>query len=171
MNQFLILSLIIPTLILFPLVLDQEAQAFKLFDQEIVIAVVFVKTEFTNLESLFDDLDDGLIEQNIHDEFLPIAVGQWNFDPSNLADPNNDIISDWSLSINHDTGIHELIVNPIILEINLPQGTNFPTIKDVLIDEGRNIITSKLTNYGVSGEITWTLSYDGETVEVNETLP
>jgi len=161
----------IPSLILLPIVLDQEAQAFKLFDQEINIQVIFTKTEFTNLESLYDDLDSGLIETNIHDELSPIAIGQWNFNPNDLTDPTNDIVSDWFVSVNHDTGVHKLVVDPVITEINLPQGTNFATINDVLVDEGRNILTSQLTNYNVTGEITWTLSYDGETVVVNETLP
>lgn len=169
-RQLMLMSMVIPSLLILPLAVD-NAHALKFFNQEINIEVEFTKTEFTNLESLLDDLDSGLVESNIHDEFSQIAVGTWNWDPLDPANPDNSIISDWSLSVNHDTGVHKLLVDPIVKEVNLPQGQNFASFRDVLVDEGRNIITSQLTNYGVSGDITWRLHYDGETLVVNETLP
>ncbi len=117
--------------------MSTNAFAFKITDTEIQIEVHFNKTDFTQLDTLFNDLDDGLIEENIHDEFSPIAVGQWNFNPEDLTDPTNDIISNWGININHLTGLHRLTINPTIIEINLPQGTNYPNIQDQLINEGR----------------------------------
>ncbi len=159
-NNFIILALIIPTLLVFPYLMSTNAFAFKITDTEIQIEVHFNKTDFTNLDTLFNDLDDGLIEENIHDEFSPIAVGQWNFNPEDLNDPTNDIVSDWNININHLTGLHKLLINPTIIEINLPQGTNYPSIQDQLVNEGRGIITDKLTNYGIT-EFKWFLFFEG----------
>ncbi len=139
--------------------MSTNAFAFKITDTEIQIEVHFNKTEFTQLDALFNDLDDGLIEANIHDEFSPIAVGQWNVD---------DIISDWNININHLTGLHRLLINPTIIEINLPQGTNYPDIQDQLVNEGRNIITTKLQDYGID-KFKWFLFYEGGVIIEEET--
>ena len=158
-NNFIILSLIIPALLVFPYLMSENAFAFKITDTEIQIEVHFNKTDFTQLNALFNDLDDGLIEENIHDEFSPIAVGQWDID---------DIESDWSININHLTGLHKLLIDPTILEINLPQGVNYPSIQDQLVDEGRGIITDKLTNYGITS-FKWFLFYEGGLIIEEET--
>ena len=153
----------IPSLLVLPYMLEQNAEAYKLFDKEIVVGVEFYKTDIQNpdLDKLIDDLEDGMVEHNIHTVLAPVAVGSWTID---------HIVSDWGLSINHDSGLHKLRVDPLITEINIANGVKFPPIHDVLVDDGREIITTKLQNYGVF-EYTWFLYYDGGLVIEEEVSP
>jgi len=160
-RQFLVLSVIITSLLLVPIA-SQNASAFKVTNQPIYLKVTFTQLDTTSLEALYDDLDDGLIEQNVYDVLSPVAVGQWS--PS-------DIVADWGVSVNHNTGVHVLFVDPVITEINVANGVNFATINDTLVDDGRNIVTTKLANYGVHGLVTWELEYDGGLIVEQEILP
>lgn len=162
-RQLLIMSVVIPSLLVIPFSLS-DAHALKFTNQEIKIGVEFYKQgqpAELNLAALLTDLDDGLVKNNIVDEFSTIAIGQWG--PQYVVD-------DWSLSINHDTGLHKLTVDPVVTEINLPQGQNFATFEDILIDEGRTLLTTKLSNYGITS-FTWYLYYNGGLIIEEEQLP
>jgi hypothetical protein len=151
MNKLLLLSVIIPSLLILPYLLADEAYAYKLTDKEIKIEVFFTKTTETDLASMYADFDSGLIESNMFDVLDPVSVGQ--FDVS-------DIVADWGISINFDTGVHFLQINPVIAEINVNNGVNQATIVDVMVDDGRNQVRSWLQNYGIT-EYTWYLYYEG----------
>ncbi len=128
-----------------------------------MVGVHFFKTDIQtpDLDALFTDLDDGMVEHNIHSILAPVAVGSWTID---------DIVSDWNISINHRSGLHKLTIDPLIKEINIANGVNFPTIHDMLVDDGREKINTKLQDYGVF-EYTWFLYYDGGLAIEEEVSP
>lgn len=171
MNKIILIALLIPALITFPILL-QSADAFKLTNYDIRIEVDFNNNNDTAKELFFADLDSGLIAQNIYDVFEPIAVGQWNFNQNDLSDPSNDIIDDWQAKIitTSDTSIRNshVVIKPTIVEINTPQGVNKATIQDQLVNEGVDQIRAWLQKYDIT-EYLWTLHYDGGIQIVEET--
>ena len=165
MNNFILIAFLIPSLFLLPYLLTDEAYAYKLTDKEIKIEVQFYKTDNTDLPAMFSDFDSGLIEQNIFDVIDPVTVGQFAL---------SDIVADWDIRINLDTGLHTLRINPKIIEVNIANGVPQPTIIDALVNDGRDQIRTWLTNYGITS-YTWYLYYDGSTTptiidESNEDL-
>ena len=151
MNKILFIAVLIPSLLILPYMLSEDAYAYKLTNKEIKIEVVFVKTTATDLQSMYADFDSGLVESNMFDVLSPIAVGQFAV---------TDIVSDWNININFDTGVHKLQINPVITEINVNNGVNQATIVDVMVDDGRNQVRQWLTNYGIT-DYTWYLYYEG----------
>ncbi len=173
-TQLLILAAIIPSLIIFPILL-QNADAFKLTNYEIKIEVEFFNHNQTNTNSLVSAIDNGLMEEIIFDIMLPIKVGQWSLD---------DIVADNSLSSSNFPKFHNttlvngtsvtivtntlLTINPVILEINTAQGANKATIQDQIVDDSRIQIRNMLQSFDINSYI-WKLSYDGGILEVAET--
>ncbi len=151
MNKILFIAVLIPSLLILPYMLSEDAYAYKLTNKEIKIEVVFVKTTATDLQSMYADFDSGLVESNMFDVLSPVAVGQFAV---------TDIVSDWNININFDTGVHKLQVNPVITEINVNNGVSQATIVDVMVDDGRNQVRQWLTNYGIT-DYTWYLYYEG----------
>lgn len=161
MNKTILLSLLIPSLIILPYLLADEAYAYKLTDKEIKIEVFFVKDSSTDLPLMISDFESGLIEQNMYDVLEPVSVGQ--FTPS-------DIIADWKITIEGATQIHHLTIDPKIIEINISNGVPQPTIIDALINDGRDQIRTWLINYGIT-DYTWYLFFDGGLQILEESLP
>ena len=124
MNK-LILGIVVAGLIVTPIAI-QSALAFKETNFEIRVNVDFERTEQTDIDSLVNDLDQGLFEDSIFETLDPIALGQ--FGPE-------DIVADWSLGVNPN-GQSNLEVNPVITEINTAQGVNKATIQDQLVNGG-----------------------------------
>jgi len=158
MNKMLLIAMLIPSLLILPYLLTDEAYAYKLTNKEIKIEVFFTKTTETDLVSMFADFESGLIEQNIYTVLSQVAVGQWN--PS-------DVIADWNLNINYDTGVHKLQINPVIREINVNNGVNQATIVSQMIDDERTQVRAWLQDYGIT-DYTWHLYYEGGLLIVDE---
>lgn len=157
MNKLLFIAVLIPSLLILPYLLSEEAYAYKLTNKEIKIEVFFVKDSSTNLPLLISDFESGIIEEGMYDTLLPVSVGQ--FDPS-------AIVADWDVNIIDDNN-YKLTVNPIITEINISNGVSQPTIIGALIDDGRNQIRQWLINYGIS-DYTWYLYYEGGLIVIEE---
>lgn len=173
MNKVIFLSLILPALLMFPVVL-QNADAFKLTNYEIKLEVLFFNHNQTNTSSLISSIDSGVMEEIIFDAMEPIAVGQWNLD---------DIIADNSFSHQSPTFHNVVLVNgssativtdskivvdPVIIEINTAQGANKATVQDQIIDDTQTQIRDMLQSHGIESYI-WTLGYDGGEITVAET--
>lgn len=164
MDKIIIIALLIPSLFIFPILL-QHADAFKLTNYEVKVEVFFHNENFvTDLPGMISDFDSGIIEQNMYDNVLePIAVGQ--FGPEY-------IVSDWSLQIgtSSDTSVKnsKFEYNPVITEINTAQGVTKATIQDQMVNDFRDQIRSWLSKYQIDNYL-WKLYYDGGVQIVEET--
>lgn len=157
--NILVIAVLIPALMFLPFLLSEEAYAYKLTDKEIKIEVYFYRDVNTNIPQMIADFDSGLIEQNIFTVIEPVAVGQFTID---------DIIADWDLIIDFDTGLYKLNINPKIIEVNISNGVPQPTIIDALVNDGRDQVKQWLTNYGIT-RYDWYLYYDGGLQIIDET--
>jgi hypothetical protein len=164
MNNRLLIAFLIPSLIILPYLLVDNAEAFKLTNYEIRLEVDFQNDEFTtNLPQLIVDLDSGVIEDDIFTIFDQVAVGQFTPD---------SIIADWNINIgspNQGKNSH-LVYNPVITEINTAQGVNKATIQDQIVNNMKSQVTSWLNNYGITS-YSWKLFYDGGTQVIEERPP
>ena len=164
MNNRLLIAFLIPSLIILPYLLVNNAEAFKLTNYEIRLEVDFQNDEFTtNLPQLIADLDSGVIEDDIFTIFDQVAVGQFTPD---------SIIADWNINIgspNQGKNSH-LVYNPVITEINTAQGVNKATIQDQIVNNMKSQVTSWLNTYRINS-YTWTLYYDGGPQIVSDSTP
>lgn len=158
MSKVLFIAVLIPALLILPYLLTDSAYAYKLTDKEIKIEVIFKQSDVTNIPQMIVDFDSGLIEDNMYDVLAPVAVGQFL---------RSDIVADWSLSVNHDTRVHKLQINPLITEINVNNGVSQETIVDAMLDDGKNQVRTWLQNYGIT-EYTWYMYYEGGLLIVEE---
>lgn len=173
MNKIILLSLIIPALIMFPILL-QNADAFKLTDYEIKLEVLFFNHNQTNTNSLINAIDNGLMEDIIFDVMEPIAVGQWA--PDDITADNNlshgfpqfhnvVLLNGSSATIVTNS---KLVLDPVIIEINTAQGANKATVQDQIINNTQSQIRDMLQGHGIN-EYIWTLGYDQGEITVAET--
>jgi hypothetical protein len=174
MDKIILIAFIIPALITFPFLL-QNADAFKLTNYEIKIEVEFFNHNQTNTNSLVSAIDNGLMEQIIFDIMEPVAVGQWSLD---------DIIADNSISSSAFPKFHnvvllngssativtntKLVVDPVIIEINTPQGVNKATVQDQIVNNTQSELRTMLQTHDIFSYI-WKLQYDQGVLEVAET--
>lgn len=153
MQNKLILSLtVLVALSLVPMF--DDAFAYKLTDKKIQLVVEFTTnaTESRHiLDQMYADFDQGVIEQKFYNILKPVSVG--TFTPAN-------IVADWSMRINFDTGVHTLTIKPVITEINVANGVPQPTIIDAMVNDGRDQVRTWLQFYGID-TYKWYLYYDG----------
>lgn len=179
MNVRLVVFVVLGVLIFTPVL--QNAQAFKETNYTIQLEVEFFNHDTTNIDSMIDDFDSGLIEQNIFDVFSPIAVGQFSQD---------DIIADWNLQIRSVSTFHDfvivnpdsstslvtvetnskLVIDPVIKEINTSQGANKATLQDQIISDTQRALRDALVSFGIK-EFLWDLTFDEGVIRFAEKLP
>jgi len=156
-KTFLMLSFVIPSLLLIPIIIGEEASAYPLENYELRFSTTFTHNDINDIQPMVDYLEDETILHNMfYESFAEIAVGQ--FAPE-------DIEADWNLK--YSQGVWTINIDPKILYINIKSGVNHADVQDQALDDGRNQVGAMLNTFGIN-TYTQTVYYEGgsQTFEV-----